>query len=246
MRKILFPSLLIVFLLVSGCAQRSFQKQMIRFDQLYIPALFYTEQGSVEASRKAVKDLMEFWQTFSLAYYNSRPADPEWKQSFDIVDQRITTAGKLVKNGKAVTSAFNELDVIRDILYRIRKRNDIKYYVDHLTEFFQPMDAMLLILKDKTPDTLTATDLQNLSYLINREINIWDKVAKVEFNSVLFGFNGIKLRDMRKYIKAEQLILYKLKKAIDARDKAFIFLSADFIKPNFNKLYLLFGDFGPP
>jgi len=62
------------------------------------------------------------------------------------------------------------------------------------------MDAMLLILKNQNFDTLSAADRQNLRYLINQEISVWDKVAKVEFNSVLFGFDGGKLRAMRTYI----------------------------------------------
>jgi hypothetical protein len=241
--NIFLTAILISILMLSACGQRSLQNEMISLDQVYIPALFITEAGSGEAAKKAIKTLREGWENFSIKYYNFRPQDPSWKQTFDLVDQRIFSADKIARSGKDLGLAHQELLGVKDLLFKMRRKNNIKYYVDYLIEFNQPLEAIILLTKDKDPSQLRAEDIKNLKWLVEREVSLWNKIAKSEFNSALFGFDWHKSSLMRKYIIAETEILQKLKRAVNEGDFTYINLSSDDLLANYINLYRLFGDF---
>jgi hypothetical protein len=232
----------LAFLIIS-CAPKNLQKEFASFDKFYIPALSLTSQGKMEQSKVAMMLLKEKWKTFKGKYYNHIPKDSEWKQNFDDVEQMILEADEIVKNGEDLLGAHELLESVRFTFMELRKRNGIDYYVDYLTEFHEPMEEIVLTAKGKTPDTLTDADMSKIRELLAESSHLLDKIETARFDASLFGFSDEKAELMNEYVRLEFESLSKLRQSIENGDKNLIIKSAAGIKPNFVKLFLLFGDF---
>jgi len=235
--------IMVGLIILCGCSQSSFMANVIRFDQAFIPAYYYTGLGKKLPAQSALKLLRKEWENFSISYYNFMPRDREWKEDLSEIDEKISIAIGLVNKGKGLELARKNLEKIRNLAWRMRQRNGIKYYLDQLNDFDEVLEAMLLIVNRKIPPPLNDTDLQNLRWLVDRGLVLWQKAAKSEFNHQLFGFNQKKIKLMKSYFQAESVLLVKARKIIIEGDKRAIIQNANGLKPNFTKLYLLFGDF---
>jgi hypothetical protein len=231
------------FLLVD-CAPKDLEKDFAIFDRAYIPALALTNQGEAEQSKAAMILLIEHWSIFKGKYYGHGSKDSKWKKNFDDVEQAILKADEIVKGDRELLEAHELLESIRFTFMELRKRNGIDYYVDYLTEFHEPMEEIVLTSKGKTPDTLIDTDVEKIQELLPEALHFMNKIETPEFDSSLFDFDNEKTRLMKEYIKLESESLSKLEQAMKAGDKKMIIQSSAKIKPNFVKLFFLFGDFG--
>jgi hypothetical protein len=52
------------------------------------------------------------------------------------------------------------------------------------------------------------------------------------------------MAQMKRCIKAQKEILAKLRQAVETKDKTMLAMGIKYLKPNYNNLYQLFGDFG--
>jgi hypothetical protein len=178
----MFVRLLIISLCaltLLGCSQRSLEKEMISIDRNLIPALFYTSNGNAEAASTAVTALADNWRVFSSHYYNFRPEDNEWKNTFDLVGQRIDAADKLLRIEGDLGGANAELGAVNDMLFKLRRRKHVKYYLDHLIEFRQPLEAVFMITSRKDGHQLTDEDIRNLKWLIIEQQRVWGMIGGV-------------------------------------------------------------------
>ena len=232
-----------LFLLHGTSIAADLIKDFVSFDQAYIPALALTSQGKIEESKKAMNLLKDNWKTFKETYKTHNKKDLEWGKDFDKVDQMISSADKIVLSGKDISRAHDVLEDVRIVFMKLRKRNNIDYYVDYLTEFHEPMEAVVLTAKDKTPETLTDGDVREIQTSLNQASTIWGKIENLKFDEKLFGFATDRTVKMKSYVQAESDALKRLKQTMGSKDKKLIIQVAVAIKPNFANLFMMFGDF---
>jgi hypothetical protein len=234
-------TLICICLLFSTCTKKDIQKDFASFDRVYIPALSMTNQGEKEQSKTTMLSLKENWKAFKDKYYKYNSKDSQWEKSFNDVDQKIIQADEIVNSDGNLSKAHESLEGIRTIFMELRKKNNMDYYVDYLTEFHEPMEAIVLTVKGKTPDTLTNADIEKLQKLLPDALSIWNRLDSAKFDKSVFGFSDEKSELMRKHIKQEFESLNKLKDSIVSGDKKMIIQSAMGVKPNFVNVFLLFG-----
>ena len=232
-----------LFLLKGTSRGADLIKDFVSFDKAYIPALALTSQGKIEESKKAMILLKENWKTFKEVYNSYNKKDLEWEKDFDKIDQMILNADEIVLSANDILRAHDVLEEVRIILMELRKRNNIDYYVDYLTEFHEPMEAIVLTAKDKNPETLTDGDVREIQSSLNQASIIWEKIENLKFDEKLFGFANEKIMKMNHYIKSESDALNRLKQAMGNKDKRLIIQAAVAVKPNFANLFMMFGDF---
>ena len=230
-------------LVLSGFNSAELKKDFASFDRAFIPPLSLTNQGKVQPSKKAMKILVENWKAFKGRHYEANPADGQWKKDFDMIDRQIAKAAKIVAGEKDLMAAHEALEEIRLITLKLRRRNKIEYFIDPLTEFHTLMETIYHTGAENTPDDLSDSDIGLLSDTLSDAAALWDKISKMNFDAGLFGFNEQKVAMMKKYIRAEKGALTKLEEAIIIRNKARILAAAKKVKPNYAKLYVMFGDF---
>jgi hypothetical protein len=152
-------------------------------------------------------------------------------------------AAKTVKSGKHLIDAHESLEEIRYIFLELRKRNGINYYIDPLSEFHVFMEVIVHTADENDADTLNDGDKEIIREQYEQASRIWNKIKTAEFDRRFYGFSDEKMAKMNKYLRMESEALNKLGKALDDNNNALIITTAKAIKPNYAKLYKLFGDF---
>lgn len=237
--------LTIVAMLLSGFTANDIRHDMVKLDKVYIAALALTSQGKVAESRKAVDALQKEWQGFSDRHANAKPGDTQWKPDFDHVSGMVNEAVKIAASDRKITDAHEALEHVREVLMKLRQRNRIDYFIDSLTAFHEPMEAIVLAAKDKTADTISEADITRIRATLPLAEKAWQRAATAKLDANDYLLSPSQADDARKLIALENASLQALKDALDTGDKARIAQAAVGIKPNFAKLFMTFGDFRP-
>ena len=226
------------------------------FDRAYIPALTLTNQGKIEQSQKAMTRLKETWEVFANKRYPYVRRNRSSRRNLDKIQRMVRTSDQIVNSGGNLKDAHESLEEIRFILMEVRRGNLTlalmdsesrlpfpRYYIDYLNEFHEPMEAIVLTAKGKTPETLTDADIEKIEEQLAEASELLDKIYGAEFEQSVFDFSDEKTQTMWSYIDQETEFLYKLRNALDDEDKEEIIQSSMEIKPTFVKLFTMFGDF---
>lgn len=224
-------------------AQANLLTDSAALDRVYIPALAVTSQGKLEASRHAMERLHRGWRIFSRAHLKDFPTDPSWRSGFMDISQWIARADGVIRRGKKLNEAHEDLEHIRVILMRVRIKHGIDYFPDYLTAYHDPMEKIVLAAKGKTPATLTATDLNAIHKTLPLLERHWHAITQARFVPAELGLDKSQVAQVRQALAVESGAIAALQRALAKGDKAAIIRRAVAIKPPFAELYMLFGDF---
>jgi hypothetical protein len=244
-QTIVIAPMMLIAILLTGFAANDIRQDMVKLDKIYIAALALTTQGKIAESRKAVDALQKEWQGFSKRHANAKPGDAQWKADFDHVNGMVNEAVKIAASSQKITDAHEALEHVRDVLMKLRQRNRIDYFIDNLTAFHEPMEVIVLAAKDKTADTLAEADIASIRKTLPQAEKAWQRVAAAKLDANDYMLNAAQTDEARKLMAMENASLAALKDALTAGDKARIAQAAVAIKPNFAKLFMIFGDFKP-
>lgn len=231
--------------LLMGFSKNELRQDMVILDKAYIAALALTSQGKVAESRKAMEILSASWKGFKDRYYNANPQDRQWQKDFDAADHMIAEAAHIVVSDRKVTDAHEALEEMRMVMMSLRARNEIDYFVDRLTAFHEPMEAIVLAAKDKTAETFTDADIARIEKTLPEAERLWQGVMAGKIDAALYQLDASQLDRARKLMQVEQQAIAELKAALASGDRPRIVKAAVGIKPNFAALFMTFGDFTP-
>jgi hypothetical protein len=202
---------------------------MVQLDKVYVPALFLTNKNEREKSKKALEKLQSKWEIFSSINYEI--LNSSQKEKFDEISSAIVKAKNITNNSNIkLVDAHEELEIIREILFEIRKDFGINYYMDEITAFHTSMEETIE----------SKNDINKLKHHLISLNEALDKLESYDFDTTLYQFNEQKNTKRLEIIKTEREAIKNLEKAIkneELNDKVILG-----IKPNFIKLFLLFGN----
>lgn len=244
MRRLAFV-LPFIAALLAGMSQDELRGDMVRLDKVYIAALALSSQGKVAQTRKAMDDLTRRWQGFDARYRAGNPSDAQWTKDFDTVSRLIGEAAGIAASERKVTDAHEPLEEVRIVLARLRARNGMEYFVDHLTAFHEPMEGIVLAAKDKTGAQLTDADLAKIRSWLPQAEALWRRAAAAPFDAGTYQLDTAGYAKARHLMQQEQQSLDGLSAALASGDRDRIARAAVAIKPSFAALFMTFADFGP-
>ncbi len=220
------------------------KEDMVALDRAYIPALAVTTQGSLPESQRAMEILNKQWAAFKKQHAAAKGGDKQWQKDFAEIDRMIAEANKVVAGGTDIVKAHEALEGVRFTLLAMRARSKMPYYLDALTHFHDPMEAIVLAVKDKKPDTLSDADAAKIKEALPEAEKLWAKV-KLSRVDPAFGLSTEQQQNLDKLIANETQALETLRQALAGSDKAALIKAAMAIKPAFAKIYMSFGNFAP-
>ena len=100
-------------LLLSAFSSADIVRDFAGLDQAFIPPLALTNAGKAGPAKKGMAILNQRWESFKSKYYESNPDDPQWKDDFDKIGRQIEQADEIVKTGKDLMGAHENLEVVR-------------------------------------------------------------------------------------------------------------------------------------
>lgn len=217
------------------------REAMVKFDRAYVAALVLTNREEADPSKAAMAALQERWNAFRDAWAGARPEDPQWKADFDRAGAAIDAARAAADAGD-LRKAHEQLESVRTIFRDLRRRHEIFYALDPLTDFHAAMESLVKAVQGKTAETLTDEDVAALRKRNEEARTYWVVVRDEPADEDLFGFDAQKRAARRESIAEETLALGELEKALDAANKAAILERASALKPPFARLFMLYGD----
>jgi hypothetical protein len=244
LRKWMWMGLSVLGMLCAASARADMVSDSAVFDRTYIAALALTSQNEAEKSKTAMTKLNQAWRTYAGAYRSYKPADAAWKTGFSDIDTAIAKADGLVARGDSLPMAHDALEPVRVILMRLRQKHGIDYYVDYQTAFHEPMEAIVLTVKGKTPDTLTQEDMDKMRRLLPTLEARWMALQNAKFEPGKHGFDDPRAAKLKQLSEQETLAVAAFKRALAESDKSAIIQRAAAIKPPFAQMFMLFGDLG--
>jgi hypothetical protein len=223
---------------------------MADFDRSYIPPMFYTSNNNKPLSIKSMAIYKAEWAKFSGAYYDYRSDYANWQSYFVAIEEALAEADNIVSSCALnpactnVVPAHEPIELVRLTMQELRTRNGFpKFNTDVLTAFHEPMEAIVLSVKGKTPDTLDDATIAMLHSYIDEAFSRWSKVEKCPLEQQLWHLTDQQVTDYYTSMFQEELALTMFKNALDSGNKSAIIQTGVAVKPTFVKMYTLFGDF---
>ena len=223
-------------------AERNLVGAMAALDQAFIPALMQTGIDSEEDLAATMQTLVKEWDYFKGRFYRYERLDTSWQATLDQAELALTQADELMAGGDKL-SAHAALQSLRNILVELRNTREIDYYLDGLTAFHEPMEAIVRIVRGKSASNLTNSNINAIRALFPEARTRWDAVSSQEFDAPLYRFNEEQATRLQEQIALEDNALDILEQALISRARNSIVVAAQGIEPEFMELYRLFGSF---
>lgn len=224
---------------LAGANENRFQQFNNDVDQAYAfyrQALFQTNKKDAGKSTKANDKFLTQWQTL-IAQYNSQPpevfgSDSEWQSTLSNIEKIAVESAAQIKEGQ-LAEAHETLEAIRDELTELRKRNSVIVFSDHINNYHEVMEGLLVggYAPDKIDEQATEDIMGQLAVLSYLAEAI-KKNAPAEY------------RENQKYQQLEKALLGSLKaleESIDKGNPESISKSINDLKPAYAKLFVNFG-----
>ncbi|HAD04255.1 MAG TPA: hypothetical protein DCF93_06350 [Desulfuromonas sp.] len=230
---------------VASAKDEALEKAFAGLDQALIPALFVTSAADQRLSEASLTLLNNKWAAFRQSYDSYRPDYANWGSYIDGIATDLIEANSIVFSGAApLVDAHESLEGIRVILVDFRGKNGFpKFSTDKQTLYHEPMEAIALTVKGKTPLTLTDAAVAFVAATLPATQKAWHKVEKCPVDPEIWGFTPTQMVTLYNYIAAESQALDNLQIALDSGNKQAIIAAGMGIKQGFVPVYTFFGDF---
>lgn len=230
---------------VASAKDEVLEKALAGLDQALIPALFVTSAGSQSLSEASLTILNTRWATFRQNYDSYRPDYANWGSYIDGIETDLIEANSIVFSGAApLVDAHESLEGIRVILVDFRGKNGFpKFMTDKQTLYHEPMEAIALTVKGKTPLTLSDEAVAFVATTLPEAQKAWNIVEQCPVDPEIWGFTPAQMVTLYNYIAAESQALVNLQTALDSGNKQAIIATGMGIKQGFVPVYTFFGDF---
>lgn len=217
----------------------------VEFDRVYIPALALTNQQK-PAANKALDRLSKAWDTRFVEHFHQMFSDDsQWPRDLSRVAQAIALAQAEMKAGKPL-KAHEELEPIRDMLMKARRRNDFRYALDTLSQFHSTMEAIVKPAVQLDATKLDSSQIESLAELAEQADQEWKLVEETNFDLGQLGKTDEAVQQFPMMLRAERQAISELHDALSSNDKESILKAARALKPPFAKVYMFFGDLPTP
>lgn len=245
--RIAMQSLLMVLCLtgVAAANDSDLEKALAGLDQAVVPALFYTSAGNQVQSEAAMTLLNREWADFRTNYGSYRPDYANWGSYIAGIEDEIVAANGIVFSAAApLVDAHEALEGVRIILIDFRLKNGFpKFMTDKLTLYHDPMEAIALAVKGKTPLTLSDETVTFVAASLPAAQKAWETVEKCPVDPEVWGFSTPQMLTFYTALANERLALEKLQVALESNDKQAIITAGMGLKQAFVPVYTFFGDF---
>jgi hypothetical protein len=220
--------------------------EMVDFDKSYIAALALTSQAAADpakgdAALRAMQALQAKWPAF-----RGGPAvrgNPAVDAALPKIGDDIGTASRAAADARW-SEAHEALEPVRMRMMSAREQSGIAYYPDLLTAFHEPMEAIVLAVKGKSPGSFGPNDRAEIERHLAEALARWHRVERAPLEAGPYRLTSAQLERARKLVGDERQALQRLSDAARGDDSAALIRAATGIKPAFAQLYMLFGSPG--
>jgi len=213
-----------------------FEKDLSRAYTEYRIALFLTNQQNETQSFRAAERFQKQWKEIVFHYAASPPeiysGDSQWKHTLLKVHQIIQDGIREMKEGE-VAQAHETLELIRDELSELRRRNNVITFSDHINNYHEQMEHLLK--KKYSVETLTSKAIRH----IRESCAVLEYLAKkIQGNAPA---EYLKNPEFQEYLDANFMVLKMIRRGLEEKAHSKIIQAIQQLKPAYAKLFIKFG-----
>lgn len=238
--KFLFqlPAYLALVVLMYSCNKPAVEKDMVHFDEAYVPVVYYVYNNDLNKAFSAMFLLDARWQQFNNKYQILFHGDADELDRLRFVNDWLCDATDAIYRNDRHT-ALIQLDHIKYEMMEIRRSFKMEYFLDYLWDF----EGALGMLNDACcEDSTLVCSADEVAFLVDETQFLWEIVEDAENmpfskildseNLALYEKHKKEVNENMQLIVAERYGSYKnLEATIDKTYDAYM------------KLLTLFGDF---
>lgn len=224
---------------LSGAAENTFvqfNSDVEKAYSAYRKALFQTKKNDGQKSGKANEVFLQQWKQIIQTYTSSPPevfsSDPAWQATLTNIEKISLKSANQIKRGH-LAEAHETLEAIRDELSDLRRRNSIIVFSDHINNYHEVMEGLLL--GDYTPDKIDDKAVDEIR----------GQLAVLSYLAEAIKENGRnKYGDNQQYLQLEKNLFSSLKvlgMAIKNKHPEAISKAVKMLKAAYAKLFVNFG-----
>jgi len=227
-----------LIIVMISCNKPGVEKDMARFDQAYVPTLYFVYKNDLEKAAGSMFLLDSRWQDFQQKYSLVFRNDADEMQRLRYIDGWLCDANDAVlRNDRH--NALIQLDHVKYEMMEIRRSLKVEYFLDYLWDF----EGALSMLDEAVDDVNNLNcSPEELAFMTDEALYFWDIVKEAGSSSASQVFNTINIEHFEKH---EENITEFLK-LVDAQkfgpyenfDK-----SVNQTRDAFMQLLTVFGDF---
>lgn len=208
MRRIIVLAVIsFILAMLPACDNPIFYQDMVYMDRAFVAALQLTSaEGDMDKGVLALSRLKMRWNLFSDGYREYITGDMQWRDTFDLVGDKLEQAARDAQSG-GMSHAHELLLEIRDLLHDARVRNNLPYIMDYFTEYQETLELLVAASSDGVIDD---AEFEGISHLAPEAIARWNRIAKYELDDYMYEFDSGTRETYDEAIRAEAEILSRL------------------------------------
>ncbi|MFN7115421.1 MAG: hypothetical protein ACK4TA_01400 [Saprospiraceae bacterium] len=214
------------------------RKEFVRFDQAFLPVLFYVNEGNSFEAKRAVFHLGYHWQQLRHRYEMSMP-QPDWRNTFQQVDKYLDAAFFAI-DANDFERAYTQLEKVKHTFFLLRTNYHIDYYIDYLYDFQASAAVLDETVNDEMLDLLQWEDVMAMSVELNRK---WNMVLAKHFDADLYELNEDQVWKLQATQQSVTEALNVLNAAMDCADRAIVADASADLQLALLEVLRVFGNF---
>ncbi len=218
--------------------QNDIRREFVRFDQAFLPVLFYVAEGNNFEAKRAVFHLGYHWQQLRHRYEMSK-TEPDWRNTFRQVDKQLSAAFFAI-DANQYERAYTQLDAVKRSLYTLRTTYHIDYYLDYIYNFQASIGVFNETVQDEMLDMLQWEDVMEMSVALNQK---WNMLLAKPFDAELYEFNKDQAWKLRTTQIGVSEALDELSAAMECADREVLADAGEKLNLALLEMLRLFGDF---
>lgn len=233
-------------------AQAASLDSSIALDAVYIPALSLTnakpgDTAAAEKARAAVQRLDTAWPALRAALLKDLPGKTAaqaraTRQTLDRVDHALANSRKAVAAGSPA-AAHTALEDVRTDLMTLRQAQGVDYFMDRLTAFHHPMEALALAGNTLQPQDVTPAKRAELEHAYAEARALWRQVEQSRLDPQVYRLGDAQWAQFNKGLSDVTQALTRLSDALRGGDAALLLKAAAAVKPPFSRTFTAFGHY---
>jgi len=183
----LFKKVVIMSLLITPMAapkdwttDMAFIKDMVVLDKALIPALLAARNQNRNETKETTAELSVAWKTFQTEWQST--VNENWNSGFQRIDQIIIDTGR----EETLSRTHKLLNEMRHIMLRLRKKEQIPYYVDLITEVEAPLNEIVRMIGGDTKTPFTADEIDVLENQLLNAQNRWRTLTETPLDKIVY------------------------------------------------------------
>lgn len=214
------------------------QKDMVRFDQAYIPLWLYVHQGDMTKAKSSVF-VMEFhWQRLRSKYENA-VEEEDWTETFRRVNDWLGDAYFAIDANRP-HMASNQLDHARYEMQYLRGRYRIPYYLDHIYDLQDEVYGLIEIADDRA---LCMMAWPEIEVLATSALQHWRNHKDEPLNAELYGLDAADMQLLKSRQAQMEKALEDFQAIVETAEREAMAAESSELEDAFIQLLSVFGKF---